>query len=140
MQHFLLVRRLDDERCGNQIVGIDSALAALHDCCDLSKGLQFVLGNPGATHPLARSATRILSACDAPISRFDMVIKFLPCSAFRRTFRHGGLSSQSLSSFDDFDDLARARVNHNGPVVDTLRIRCRGLHEVRRFRARLSRY
>ena len=36
----------------------------------------------------------------------------------RRTFRHGGLSSQSLSSFDDLDDLTRARVNDNGSVVD----------------------
>ncbi|CAH2398016.1 hypothetical protein MES5069_1800001 [Mesorhizobium escarrei] len=36
----------------------------------------------------------------------------------RRTFRHGGLSSQSLRSFNDFDDLARARINDNGPVVD----------------------
>jgi hypothetical protein len=83
-----------------------------------SKGLQVVLGNPGAAHPLVE----VGHAYSQRPLRSNLTVRHgdhIPRrSTSRRTFRHGGLSSQSLSSFDDFDDLARARVNHNGPVVD----------------------
>ena len=46
------VQCLGDEGCGNQIVGFDSALAALHDGRDLSEGVEFTLGNLGVAHPL----------------------------------------------------------------------------------------
>ncbi|WP_353820881.1 hypothetical protein, partial [Mesorhizobium sp.] len=114
----LVVQRLDDKGYGNQIIGRDSALAVLHDGCDLLKGLQFTFGNPGAAHPLievGHAHSQRLGRSNLTVRHDDQIP---PLMASRRTFRHGGLSSQSLWSFDDFDDLACARVNDNGSVVD----------------------
>ncbi|BCH17105.1 hypothetical protein MesoLjLa_39560 [Mesorhizobium sp. L-2-11] len=72
-----LVQRLDDGGCGNQVVGIDSALAVPRTAASFRKVVSSLSVTRVPRILSLRSATRIRGALDAPISRFDMVITFL---------------------------------------------------------------